>query len=231
VVDGSGNVIVVGYMNGSLNFGGGAIGPGDSIFLLKLNSAGNYVWAKAFSSTQNELKTHRVAVDAAGNIFIGGGKRGSVNFGGGALATNAGAGIYDAFVAKFDANGNHLWSKSFGDGNEQWVSDLVVDAAGNVVATGSFLGSINFGGGSMNSLGGTEFGGDVFLAKLSGANGTQLFAARYGDASQQEPKSLTLDPSGNVIVCGLFRGSINFGGGALATAGTNDIFVTKMTLP
>ncbi len=83
----------------------------------------------------------------------------------------------------------------------------------------------------MNSLGGTEFGGDVFITKLSGANGSQLFAARYGDAAQQEPKSVTLDPSGNVVVCGLFRGSINFGGGALATAGANDIFVTKMSLP
>ncbi len=232
VVDGNGNVIVVGYLNGSVNFGGGAVGPaGSSIFILKLDQNGNHVWSKTFGSTQNELKTHRVAVDAAGNVFIGGGKRGSVNFGGGALPTNAGAGIYDAFIAKFDSSGNHVWSKSFGDGNEQWVSDLVADKDGNVIAVGSFLGSINFGGGAMNSLGGTEFGGDVFITKLSGANGSQLFAARYGDAAQQEPKSVTLDPSGNVVVCGLFRGSINFGGGALATAGANDIFVTKMSLP
>ncbi len=230
-VDNNGNVIVVGYMTGSINFGGGAIGAGNSIFLLKLNSAGNYVWAKVFSSTQNELRAHRIALDAAGNIFIGGGKLGTVNFGGGGLPTSAGVGFFDAFVAKFDANGNHVWSKSYGDGQEQWVSDLAVDAAGNVIATGSFMGAINFGGGVMNSLGGTEFGGDVFITKLSAANGTQLFAQRYGDASQQEPKAITTDPSGNVIVCGLFQGSINFGSGALASAGGNDIFVTKMTIP
>jgi hypothetical protein len=231
-VDGNGNVIVVGYLNGSVNFGGGAVGPaGSSIFLLKLDQNGNYVWAKTFASTQNELRHHRLAVDAAGNIYIGGGKLGTINFGGGALATSAGAGIYDAYVAKFDANGNHVWSKNFGDGQEQWVSDLAVDAAGNVIATGSFMGTINFGGGAMNSLGGNEFGGDVFVTKLSAANGSQIFAGHYGDAAQQEPKSLTVDASGNVIVCGLFKGSINFGNGALASAGGADIFVAKMTLP
>jgi hypothetical protein len=231
-VDANGNVIVVGYNNGSVNFGGVASGPGgSSIFLLKLDQNGNTVWVKSFASTQNELRAHRVAVDGVGNIYIAGGKLGTINFGGGNLPTTVGAGIYDAYVAKFDANGTHVWSKNYGDGQEQWVSDIAVDAAGNVIATGSFMGAINFGGGAMNSLGGTEFGGDVFVTKLSAANGTQLFAARYGDASQQEPKSVTLDPSGNVIVCGLFQGSINFGNGALASAGGNDIFIAKMTLP
>ncbi|MEO7327814.1 MAG: hypothetical protein ABI193_04510, partial [Minicystis sp.] len=231
-VDNNGNVVVVGYLTGSVNFGGGAVGPaGSSIFLLKLAQNGSFVWAKTFASTQNELRHHRLALDAAGNIYIGGGKLGTINFGGGALPTMNGAGIYDAYVAKFDSSGNHVWSKNFGDGNEQWVSDLGVDAAGNVIATGSFLGSINFGGGALNSMGGTEFGGDVFVTKLSAANGSQLFAQRYGDGAQQEPKSLTVDASGNVIVCGLFQGSINFGNGALASAGGNDIFVAKMTLP
>ncbi|MEO7330865.1 MAG: hypothetical protein ABI193_19985, partial [Minicystis sp.] len=230
-VDNNGNVVVVGYLTGSVNFGGGAIGAGNTIFLLKLDANGNYVWAKTFSSTQSELRHHRIAIDGAGNIYIGGGKLGTINFGGGALATSAGVGFYDAYVAKFDVNGNHVWSKNYGDGQEQWVSDIAVDAAGNVIATGSFMGAINFGGGVMNSLGGTEFGGDVFVTKLSAANGTQLFAQRYGDASQQEPKAITTDPSGNVIVCGTFQGSINFGTGALNSAGGNDIFITKMTIP
>ncbi|MFO0758173.1 MAG: hypothetical protein U0359_16880, partial [Byssovorax sp.] len=230
-VDASGNVLVVGYMNGSVNFGGGAIGPaGSSIFLLKLSSAGNYVWAKAFPSTQNELHDHSVAVDAAGNVYIAGGKLGNIDFGGGVL-NNANSATYDAYIAKFDANGNHVWSKNFGDAQHQWFFDIGVDAAGNVIGTGSFLGAINFGGGVMNSQGGTEFGGDVFVVKLAAANGAQLFAASYGDASRQDVKSLTVDPAGNVIICGLFQGTINFGNGPLVSAGGNDIFVAKMTLP
>jgi hypothetical protein len=229
-VDASGNVIVVGYMNGSVNFGGGAVGPaGSSIFLLKLDANGNHVWSKAFPSTQNELHHHAVAVDAAGNIFIGGGKLGTINFGGGNLV-NASSSTYDAYLAKYDANGNHVWSKNYGDSQHQWVDDVAVDASGNLIATGSFLGAINFGGGSLSSSGGTEFGGDVFVAKLNTA-GSQVFAGRYGDASRQEPKSVTVDASGNVLVCGLFAGSINFGSGNLTSAGGNDIFVAKMRLP
>ncbi|MFO0757186.1 MAG: hypothetical protein U0359_11895 [Byssovorax sp.] len=230
-VDASGNVIVVGYSNGAVNFGGGAMGPaGSSIFLLKLDGNGNTLWVKHFASTQNELKPQRVAVDAAGNIYIGGGKRGNINFGGGTLNTTAGAGIYDLYLAKFDPSGNHVWSKNYGDGQNQWADDLRVDLDGNLIVTGSFIGSMNFGGGALNSMGGTEFGGDVFLAKISPA-GNQLYAARFGDGSQQEPKSLTVDASGNVILCGLFQGSINFGNGALNSAGGNDMFVTKMSLP
>ncbi|MFO0760678.1 MAG: hypothetical protein U0359_29640 [Byssovorax sp.] len=229
-VDANGNVIVVGFLNGSVDFGGGPVGPaGSSIFLLKLDANGNHLWSKAFPSTLNELHHHAVAVDASGNVFIGGGKLGTINFGGGNLV-NASSSTYDVYLAKFDANGNHVWSKSYGDAQHQWIDDLTVDTSGNVIATGSFLGAINFGGGSMSSAGGTEFGGDVFVAKINTA-GNQVFAGRYGDASRQEPKSVTLDPSGNVVVCGLFAGSINFGSGNMTSAGGNDIFVAKMRLP
>ena len=47
------------------------------------------------------------------------------------------------------------------------------------------------------------------------------YTERKGDGA-------ALDASGNTFVTGRFRGSIDFGGGALTDAGTGDIFIAKL---
>jgi hypothetical protein len=230
-IDGAGDVVVSGYLDGSVDFGGGAIGGGgNNIFVLKLSAAGQYVWAKAFPSTTTELRPNRIALDKDGNIFLAGGSIGTIDFGGGPLQHQNGIGVYDAYLAKLDPDGKHLWSKSFGDSDEQWIDSVAVDKDGNVIVLGSFLGAMDLGGGKLVSQGGNEFGGDVFLAKFSGA-GTWLFNQRYGDGAHQMAQSMTIDSSGAVIVCGELKGSIDFGGGALTSEGGTDIFLAKINLP
>ncbi len=65
--------------------------------------------------------------------------------------------------------------------------------------------------------------------------GTPVFAAtpayfqsqRFGDAADQYPQTVAADADGNVYVTGYFTGSIDFGGGALTSAGSNDIYLAK----
>ncbi|HUN81537.1 MAG TPA: hypothetical protein VMV81_08520 [Phycisphaerae bacterium] len=59
----------------------------------------------------------------------------------------------DIFLAKFDASGNHLWSKRFGDSLSQIGAAIAVDLAGSVWIAGSFLGSLDFRGGPLTSAG------------------------------------------------------------------------------
>jgi hypothetical protein len=81
-------------------------------------------------------------VDASGNVFVTGILDGTVNFGGGSLAS---AGSSDIFLVKFDPSGNHVWSQRFGDATEQRGYSVVADGGGNTFLTGGMQGTVNFG--------------------------------------------------------------------------------------
>lgn len=51
---------------------------------------------------------------------------------------------------------------------------------------------------------------------------------RFGDASAQHSQGIATDPEGNVVVTGYFAGTLSFGGGALTSAGSDDIFLAKL---
>jgi hypothetical protein len=179
---------------------------------------GTHLWSKRFGDTDDQYGLS-VTTDSAGNVLLTGYFRGTVDFGGGALTS---AGGYDLFVAKLDPAGAHLWSKRSGDANSQVAFSITTDSVGNVLLTGTFGGTIDFGGGALTSAGGD----DLFVAKLDAA-GKQLWSKRFGDANEQYGYSITTDSAGNVLLTGYFGGTIDFEGGALTSAGGNDLFVAK----
>lgn len=220
--DPSGAVIITGFFSGSIDFGGGVLTSmgGNDVFVAKFDAAGNHVWSSSFGDGGFQV-SNGVAVDPVGNVVIAGYFDGSVDFGGGALTATAGG--TDVFVAEFDASGNHIWSNSFGDAAAQGVPFVTADASGNVLVTGYFWGSIDFGGGVLSSVGLY----DMFLAKFDGS-GTHLWSKRFGDGSTEQPWDLATDASGGVVVAGHFMGGIDFGGGTLTSAGGEDIFLVKL---
>jgi hypothetical protein len=219
-VDGAGNVFLTGEFDGSVDFGGGPLtsAGGSDIFLAKFDAAGNHIWSKRFGDADSQYG-YSVAVDGAGNVFLSGAFFGSVDFGGGPLTS---AGDSDIFLAKFDSAGNHLWSKRFGDADSQANLIVAVDGAGDVLLTGGFSGSVDFGGGPLTSVGQQ----DVFLAKLDSA-GNHLWSKRFGDADPQYGYSVAVDGAGNVLLTGGFAGSVDFGGGSLTSVGQEDVFLAK----
>ncbi len=88
---------------------------------------------------------------------------------------------------------------------------LGTDAADDVLVTGALVGSVDFGGGALTSAGGK----DVFVVKLD-ETGAHQWSVRYGDAgTDQRGQAIASDFEGNVLVSGVFDGSIDFGTGAL----------------
>jgi hypothetical protein len=134
---------------------------------------------------------------------------GSADFGGGVLTS---AGASDVFVVAFAGSGAHLWSKRFGDASEQDAAEVAVDANGNVLVAGAFMGSLAFGGPALVSAGGY----DAFLAKLDSA-GNHVWSRQAGGLDAQYGHTVAVDPSANVAFGGYFFQSIDLGGAPLTT--------------
>jgi hypothetical protein len=59
-------------------------------------------------------------------------------------------------------------------------------------------------------------------------DGAHEWSKRFGDVSNEAGSGVAADNGGNVLVTGFFEGDIDFGGGPLHTAGSQDIFVVKL---
>ena len=149
---------------------------------------GVVLWSKRFGDENNQL-SQSVVTDSAGNVLIAGvlGPHSGVTFGGGALVN---AGMSDLFIVKLDRAGAHLWSKRFGD--DKWQADIgvAVDAVDNILVTGAFLGSVDFGGGPLTA----GSGGAVFVAKLD-AFGNFLWAKSFDNATPHANSYISRAPA------------------------------------
>ena len=183
---------------------------------------GALVWAKRFGDAGGQHAS-AVAVDASGDVIVAGKFGGTINFGGSDLIATAPA----IFLVKLDPNGNHLWSKRFGAGLDT-VGGLAVDAAGDIVLVGAFSGSVDFGGNNLVAMVAPGFvTTDVFVAKFHG-DGSHVWSKQFGDAANQSAASVAVDAQHNLAVVGALAGTIDFGGGALVSAGLNDVFIAKL---
>lgn len=220
--DGAGNLVVAAYGHSALDFGGGVLqsGGGYDLFVARYSPDGEHLWSKRFGDGSNQFRYgHALAVDAAGEIVVAGEFQGTIDFGGGALiAKNT-----DTFLARLSADGEHVWSKGFKSDNSSYPGAVAFDAGGNVVIGGHFTTALDLGGGALVSAGGN----DAFIGKFSPA-GVHQWSQRFGDFDMQHIAALVTDAANNVYISGGFYGTINFGNGALASAGDGDVFLARL---
>ncbi len=221
VATGQGYEVVAGQMAGKLSFGATTLASagGWDMFVARLDSAGNPVWAKNYGDNSDQI-AKAIATDANASVVVVGSIFGSADFGGGARIS---AGQDDAFAVKLDAAGKHVWSRTFGDAASQVAHGVAVDAAGDVFVIGSFQGTISCGAMMLVSAG--DY--DVFVVKLRAADGEPVWCARFGDASGQSGIRVAMDAAGKLLATGFAAGSIDFGGGSLKSAGVYNVFVAK----
>jgi len=135
----------------------------------------------------------------------------------------------EAFVAKLRADGELAWSRRLGDdpnplGVDQQITAVTVDGDGNVIVSGTFTGSIDFGGLVLTS---TE-ALDLFVAKLDPA-GELLWAHRFGAAGDQYGGDVAIDDVGDIILIGLYTGDIDFGDGLLQAGPDTKVVLAKLS--
>lgn len=127
-------------------------------------------------------------------------------------------------VARFDAPGEKIWLRHV---LTAAVKSVATDSDGNIVAAGSYDGTmVDFGGGVIR----TSDGLFAFVMKVSGGSGATLWAADFGSIGIGTVTGVAVDGAGDVLVVGSFTGSaLQIGGEDFATAGNEDIFVVKLS--
>jgi len=136
-------------------------------FVQKLDSNGNFIWARAFQGDSNG--GHSVATDILGNIFITGYFSGTVDFDPHESTFNlTGEGGSDIFIQKLTPSGNFVWARAIGGTYYDQAGAVAVDFASNVYTIGTFYNNVDFDPGT-----GTEYIesaglADIFVQKLQG---------------------------------------------------------------
>lgn len=179
-----------------------------------------HAWSKSFGGMGEDIVT-AVAVDPiSGDVIATGYFANMIDLGGGPMAST---GSNDIFLVRMSADGEHRWSKRFGDADSQTPRDIAVDSTGAIYIVGEMYGSIDFGDGKPLTSKGSS---DAFAAKFDG-DGKMLWGRLFGDALSQEATSVAITPTNQVIVAGNFSGFIQLMGMELPSNGT-DVFVLKL---
>lgn len=187
------------------------------------------VWGTYYGGTGNE-NAIAIASDAFGNVFFAGVTNSNgMAYNGHQMAF--GGGNIDAYLVKFNANGQRVWATYYGGSGDEMPFfggklGIATDASGNVFLAG-LTNSTNAiaSGGFQNTIGG---GYDAFLVKFDSA-GIRQWGTYYGGSGVDYGYNCATDASGNVYLCGNATSSGLATGSAYQTtiSGSGDAFLAK----
>lgn len=235
-VDALGDVYVTGFYGGTVDFDASGstfnlVSAAHDVFILKYSTAGNFVWAKSIGGSSLDW-AESIALDNLNNILIcGQGVSSTVDFDPGVgTYTIASLGNWEAYVAKYDNNGNFIWANGIGSTGSEAAYSVGTNSNNEVFVTGNFQATVDFdpGPGFQNRI--AAGSGDGFLAKYSSA-GSFMFANQFGGSGWVTGMELAVDQFGNVLVGGSYDVSADFDPGVgtsiLTSTGNNDLFFGK----
>jgi len=227
--DQAGNSYITGYFNGaSVTLGSFTLTNAGSydMFVAKYDPDGNVLWARS-AGGNNSDDGFGIAVDAAGNVYVGGSfQSSSITFGSTTLTLT---GTISFYLVKYDPNGSVIWVKSpTGGAVNSGDARVAVDHMGNAYLSGCFSTStFVFDTITLNSTAGG--GNNFYIAKYT-PNGKVLWA-KTADAAGNgngECQGIVTDKNDNVYINGYNLGSKQiFGSDTLNQIGNYDAFTVK----
>jgi len=161
------------------------------MFIAKYTAEGNLSWSRTWGGTADDWG-YAITQTSDGGYAITG-----VTYG-------FGAGNSDMFIAKYTAEGNLSWSRTWGGTSYDEGRAIIQTSDGGYVITGY---TYSFGVGT----------GDMFIAKYS-AEGNLSWSRTWGGADTDEGWAITQTSDGGYIIAGQ---AASFG------AGNNDMFIAK----
>jgi len=116
-----------------------------AFFILKLDSAGTFVWAKSFAlnSSPGNNSNNDITTDKSNNIYLMGHFNGNVDFDPGSGINNlSSSGNYDIYVSKLNSAGDLVWARDFGGSNTEASTSIAV-YNNKIYTTGEFNSTID----------------------------------------------------------------------------------------
>lgn len=169
-------------------------------FLVKFDANGVRQWGTYYGGTNIE-QAWFCSTAKNGAVYIAGETQSST-----AIASanshqsSFGGGLYDVFLAKFDANGQRNWASYYGGGSNDYGTGCAVDGQQNIYLVGYTQSNNNIGyNGYQNTRGGSF---DAFLVKFDSA-GTREWGTYYGGTDYDKGFSTYPDRYGNVYLAGV----------------------------
>lgn len=248
-IDRQGNILAAGSFRENVDFDPG---PGSfymdskylyDAFVLKLDSKGDFVWAKQLGGAGFNDFGYSVGSDSFGNIYTSGYFYGTGDF-------DPGAGTYlmsaadsptmpkgfnaDAFIVKLSAEGSFRWGKQVTNDTlyaDETNADLAVDAKGNCYMTGRFFGTTDADPGKGRYRLISKGMEDAYVIKLD-SGGLFQWAFQIGGKDAENGNNLYLDANGDLYLAGSFSATVDFDPGSsstfnLVSYGYEDAFVAK----
>ncbi|NJR26250.1 MAG: S8 family serine peptidase [Richelia sp. CSU_2_1] len=201
-VDNDGNAYAIGWTDGN---GGNS---SDRIaWISKFDSNGNEIWKKQLGTSDYDVSKGAISIGSDGSLYIVG--RTNNNLPG------ISQGSTDAWVAKYDSNGNRIWVKQIGTAAWDEAKSVASDSDGNIYIAGSTKGN----------LGGTNAGdADAWLAKYDSI-GNQVWKQQIGTIAEDEAFGVAVTNNGYVYLSGHTQNKLgdNFSGNIHEWTGEFDI--------
>ncbi len=239
----AGNIVLAGQFKGTIDFNPGtavysltAVGNRVNLFILKIDSSGNFIWAKQLEGKPEEATPYSLKVDFTGSIYVKNFFNGTIDFDPGLAVFNV-SGLYVSGLLKLNAAGGFVWAKQIGGrstGFNNFVNNSMCILNGNIYNTGSFSYSVDFDPGPEIyplTAKGTK---DIFILKLDTLGNFGWVVQMGGEGTEAGSNSIAVDALENVYTAGMFKGMVDFDPGQptynLTPAGTNEIFIHKMRM-
>lgn len=242
--DAEGNVYITGSFKGKIDFDPGPgkaflNSQGDTdIFLAKYDESGNYLFSKSIGSAGRD-EGISLSLDGQGYIYLTGNFQHTIDVDPGVgTAYLRATGASDVFYVKMDKQGRYLSAKSMGGNNEDWVTDMSVDHAGNIYLCGFFYGTIYFDPGNPKfSLTSVRLFDkeskelpNAFIVHFDDYGAYQFATSLSGDIRQIQVAD---NNAGEIFIAGSFSGTVNFLSDSysrvanLTSEGFQDIFFAR----
>ena len=230
--DVSGNIYMAGMtssgyfiaFNGHQNTQGGSV----NAFLVKFNSSGIRQWGTYYGGAGLTYGMS-TTTDLFGNVYLAGRTDANSSISSGGHQNSYGGGFNDAFLVKFDSNGNRQWGTYYGGSNPDYGNSVSTDNSGNIYLAGETYSTNAIAFNGHQSTYESFSDGDAFLVKFNN-DGVRQWGTYYGGPNYDGARCVITDGQENIYLGGVTESidSIAFDGHQNLLASTNaDGFLVK----